>query len=378
MRRTTIILILFLLVVGGVIALTQFVRSQPPLELRVAVHPLALDWVTELANSVNDDDPLLGTQPVRFVVEAVEDIDVWLDTTGRAANWTADDHPVVWIPAWSTSVNYATRQPYQMVRTSLARTPLVWGGFQSRVNALSEAGAALDWDGVAGAAAQGIWAAINPDAGLNGNFTLAFSRPSQTTAGLGVLLSGAAAFRDTIDLVSDDITATDYRDWITPVLESVPNYNTLGSSPALTMATRGASVGAIALLPEADWLRNLRGALIEPSDPLVLAYPEYPFILDFPMAVWNGALPTGAAYTQAQIDTAVARLITALTNESGQAAAQRHGLRPATIPLDGTSSLFAAGVAYGAQPDLDLVTFVSAPSLNDVQRLLTFAGNIIR
>jgi len=379
MRRTTLVLIIFLLVVGLVVGLTRLVRSQPSVELHVAVHPVMLDWVSDAVATFNATNPLLGTQPMRFVVESVEDIDVWLDGGAAARDWTIESHPVVWIPAWSTSVNYASRQPYQIIQSSLARTPLVWGGFQSRVAALTADGDAFDWARVASAAEQGNWSAINPSAGFsNNNLTLAFNRPTQTTSGMAVLLSGAAAFSDTFDLVGDDLTLADYRQWITPVLESVPNYDTLGSSPAQSLATRGASLGEMALLPEADWLRNLRGRLSNADDPLVLSYPAYPFVFDFPMTLWSGALPNGVTYTSEQVRTAVGRLASALMSPSGQLTAQSYGLRPALGAVDPASPLFAAGVAYGAQIDADLFTYVRAPALNDMQRLLTWTGGIIR
>ena len=284
----------------------------------------------------------------------------------------------MWIPAWSTSLGYATRLPYTVVQPTLARTPLVWGGFRSRVDALITDGTVFDWERVATAASQGNWRAINPNSGYANNFTLAFNRPTETTSGLGVLLSGAAAYYDTIDLVSDDLVQTEYRSWMQPVLESVPNFNTLGGSPAQSMASRGSALGEVALLPEADWLRNLRGSLINQNDPIVLSYPQFEFVFDFPMAVWSGELPLGVSFTHAQINTVVTQFASTLVSDSGQTAAQTFGLRPASDPVDVNSPLFTLGMSYGFLPDADLFTFISAPSLNDVQRLLTWAGGIIR
>ncbi len=386
MRRGTIVLLLFILVVAIIIGTSQFLQSQPPTTLRIAVSPLIEDWAQAAIDAYNATNPIVNTHRIRFVVEPVEDTSVWLDDGTARREWTSGSHPAAWIPAWSTSVNYAReRMPFEFVVPSLGRTLLVWGGFRSRVDALTDGGVAFDWDRIAGAAAQGSWGVINPNAGFSGNFTLAFNRPNQTMSGFAVLLSGAAAYRSTADLTSSDLASPDYRTWMQPVLESVPNFNTLGASPAETIAARGETVGELALVPESEWLKNLRGRLINSDDPVVLSYPAFPFVFDFPLAVW--AEPTTPAtpppISAADTQTAVGALANWLLAPAQQARLADFGLRPPqgaraeTLPAE-DAALFVTGANYGAQLLPDMTTPIQAPSRSDLQRLLSWANAYIR
>src|SRR6187549_534850 len=106
MRRGTVVVIIFLLVAAAIIGASQFLRSQPPLELLVAVSPLAEDWAREAVESFNQGDVLVnGTQRVHFSVQVVEDTQVWREE-GRVT-WTRDSHPDAWLPASSASLSYA-------------------------------------------------------------------------------------------------------------------------------------------------------------------------------------------------------------------------------------------------------------------------------
>jgi hypothetical protein len=198
-------------------------------------------------------------------------------------------------------------------------------------------------------------------------------------SGLAVLLSGAAAHAGTVDLTVDDLTSTDFREWMQPVLESVPNFTTLGASPAQTIAGRGASVGEIALLPESEWLLNLRGSLVNAGDPIVLNYPALPFLFDFPMAVWqDDALITPQPLSANDTRAAINALSAWLTSSQQQAALAEFGLRPAQVDPTEAPPLFTAGSSYGAQLSPDFSMFVAAPNRNDIQRLLAWANPYIR
>ena len=52
MRRGTIFLILFIVIVAGIIGLSTFLQNQPPVEITVAVNPLAEEWVREAGPSL--------------------------------------------------------------------------------------------------------------------------------------------------------------------------------------------------------------------------------------------------------------------------------------------------------------------------------------
>src|SRR5690349_16704911 len=95
MRRGIIIVLLFIVVVGGILAVSQLIRQQPPLEITVAVDPLGAAWVRSAAESFNAGENLVGTQRIQVNVIEVSDVDVW---RGDAA-WRSDNHPAAWIPA---------------------------------------------------------------------------------------------------------------------------------------------------------------------------------------------------------------------------------------------------------------------------------------
>jgi hypothetical protein len=357
MRRGTIFIILFVVAAVGIVGASQFVRTQPPLEIRVAVSPLAAAWVSESVSAFNATNPLVNsTRRVHYTVETVDDTQVWLDETRR---WTTDDHPQGWIPAASFSIRLAgeNRLPFATVQPSLAWTPLVWGGLGSLVEALeADGGAAFDWAAVADAARQR---------------RLAFNNPARTISGLGVLLSGAGAYYSSAALTGSSLNDSGFLDWIEPVLESVPNFNTLGASVAQTWAARGASIGELGLLPESDWLQNLRGFLAQSADPLTLRYPQYTVVFDFPLARWQDTTTPGGNDEAAAIEV----LGGWLSSPAQQTSAQNFGLRPATG--EPSAEKFLDAQPYGAllRP---VVEAVQPPSLNDLRRMEDWVNSIVR
>lgn len=355
MRRGTIFIILFVLVAVGVVAASQFLRTQPPLEIRVAVSPVAEAWVTDVVAGLNATNPLVNTtRRVHFTVETVDDAQVWINDNRV---WTPENHPQAWIPAVSASVEYAAenRLPFRIVQPSTARTILLWGGFASIVDEIGSDGQ-FGWQQVAEAAPQR---------------RLALHNPVRTFSGLAALLSGAADYYGTTAPSGGQINAREFRNWIQPVIEAVPNFNTLGGSAAATMASRGASVGEIALLPESGWLTNLRGQLVSAADPIRLSYPTYSVVFDFPLTLWNdSAAPAGSDEA-----AAVEVLGRWLVGEPQQVNAQNFGLRPAQA--DPTAGLFTSGEAYGA---LLAPTFqgVELPSRSDLRQLVSWVGTFVR
>ena len=364
MRRGTIVVIVFILLAVAVIGASQFLRAQPPLEITVAVSPLAERWVRAAAESFNASETFVGgTRRVQVRVNSVDDLSVWSDEGLR--QWQ-DAPPSAWIPASSMSLQYASRLPFEVVEPSVAQTLLVWGGFSDRVDALTEGGARpLDWADVAQAAEAERWANI-PDANPAwGNVNLAFSRPTGSMAGLAALFSGAAAFADAPAVSGSTVVSGGFQEWIEPILLSVPNYNTLGTSVAQTMAARGVTVGAVALLPESEWVNNLGGSLTG-TNPIKLSYPVYPFVFDFPLARWGGQTAEEAA--------AVEAFATYLLGQHPE----NFGLRPASGVLPETARLFTDGENYGLQRTPALTDSVSAPPRAEVQRLLVWVGGVVR
>ena len=363
MRRGPVIVLIFILVVAAVIGASQFMGAQPPLEITVAVSPLAGTWVTNAANSFNASNALVnGTRRVQVKVTTIDDLAVWSDA-GQSQWLTA--HPTAWIPASSASIGYANRLSFDTVQPSLAQTVLVWGGFGDRVDALTDTGAhPLDWDDVDRAAVAGTWASI-PGANASwGNINLAFSRPSGSMSGLAVLFSGAAAFSKQAAVSGSTVVSSDYQNWMEPILQSVPNYNTLGTSVAQTLAARGSSVGDIALLPESEWLNNLTGQLINSGNPIRLSYPAYSFVFDFPLARWQGLTDD----ENKAVEAFGAYLLTQHP--------ETNGLRPVGGVVAQTATLFANAASYGVELAPDLTLALQAPPRAETQRLLVWAAAV--
>ncbi|MCB9450071.1 MAG: substrate-binding domain-containing protein [Anaerolineaceae bacterium] len=359
MRRGTIFVVLFVVIALGVIAASQFLRSQPPLEVTIAVSPLAEGWLRDAVNAFNATNPLVNTTRIQIKLTLIEDMKVWSEDRP----WTTADHPAAWIPASSASVGYAGDNglPFQLVTPSLARTPLVWGGFTSRLAVLDVPASGLDWAQVVAAADAESWA--NLGGSSDWQFVkLAFARPSGQISGLAVLFSGAATYHQSASLDNAMLRDTAFREWLAPVIASVPNFNTLGADPAAAMG-RGPSTAEIAFLPEVQWLNNLNGLLTN-TDSFAFSYPAYQFMLDFPLARWddNG--------TTAEQRAAVDALRNWLTTESQQQRTVAFGLRPAASEPDGGATLFSAAIPYGIQYQPDYGQLIQAPQRGDAQGLI--------
>jgi hypothetical protein len=362
MRRTTIFVVIFIVVVAAIIGASQFLQTQPPLPVTVAVDPLAAAWIRDAADVYNATSPLVGTRRIQIVVQEVSDVDVWRGET----NWTAANHPNGWIPASSVSLEYASSHPFEMVQTSIARTLLVWGGFSSRVAVLTADSTQLfDWDALAAAAATdgGRWAMLPGGESGWGFIKFAFPTPERSMVGLAVLLSGAADFADSTILSGAQTGSADFRAWMQPVVESVPNFQTLGADPAATLASRGASVADVALLAESQWLTSIN-SLIGGAEEFVFSYPQYQFAFDFPLAVWDDATTTD------EIRSAISGFGTFLLSAAQQTSATGFGLRPATTEPTATAALFAAGESSGILLTPPVTDFIQSPARTDAQSLI--------
>lgn len=359
MRRGTIVLVIFLAIAAGVVGLSQFLQNQPPLQITVAVNPLAEDWVRSAASDFNASEPRInGTRRVEVDVITISDLDVW--GSGRSSFWTADDHPDAWIPAASASVEYAIRGnlPFETVTESTAQTPLVWGGFAERVDIITTDNA-LDWDTVQNAAETESWSALGGRSSWQ-FVNLAFLLPDRTMTGLATLFSAAADFNDTAALTGDDTRGSDFYNWLEPVIDSVPNFNSVGDDVAV-FAARGPNTVDIAIGPEVQWLNGLNGMLR--NGEVRFAYPEYIYLFDFPIARWEDAA------TSDDIRSAVDAFADYLTNDAQNEVAD-YGLRPLNGAPAQTDTLFADAVQYGIQLNPTFDNVITAPSVTDAQGLI--------
>jgi hypothetical protein len=112
MRRGPVIVLIFILVVAAVIGASQFMRAQPPLEITVAVSPLAGTWVGSAANNFNATNALVnGTRRVQVKVTTIDDLAVWSDA--GQSQWLTT-HPTAWIPASSASIGVFKEHAFRM------------------------------------------------------------------------------------------------------------------------------------------------------------------------------------------------------------------------------------------------------------------------
>jgi hypothetical protein len=367
MRRGSIFIILFLIIAAVIVGASQFLRSQPATEVTIAVSPLAERWTRAAAESFNATNPLVnGTQPIQIRIEVIDDPLVWQDGTRP---WTAQSHPDGWIPALSTSVAHAVeaRQPVAQVQPTTARTLLVWGIFSSRANAAGANVAPLDWGQVQSVAATGRWDQLPGGQTSWGFVKLVFGDPARSAGGLAVLVSGAAAHADMTAINANALLNSEFQAWMRPVLESVPNFNTLGADPASSL-TRGPSAGEIALLPESQWLTNLSG--IANREAVMFSYPAYTLTFDFPLAQWTDSTTTDAERQGVRL------FGNWLLTNAQQQAALTYGLRPLELLVDTQATLFTAGISAGIEINPDLTQTITLPDRNTLLRLLSWVGTV--
>ncbi len=363
--RGTIILILFVVVVVVVVGVSQFLRSQPPLEVTIAVNPIALDWAQSVATAFNASEPVVnGSRRVQVRVTPVDDLQAWGADGG---SWNLTDHPDGWIPGTSASLEYANgvRLPFTEIQPSLAHTLLAWGGFTDAVEDITANGAPLDWTAI-------------QEYTENERLSLALPHPGRSLAGLAVALSGAGDYHGSTNLAGQQVTDTGFRAWLVEMLGHVPNFNTLGALPAETLAARGQSAGAVALLPESQWLTNLRGQLVNPSNPVILGYPEYNVDFDFPLAVWDDITADGDPDAGSK-RAAIEAFGTFASGAAQQLTAANYGLRPPTAVLEaGSAGLFDAGLPYGTAIAAPAMTYVEPPSRTDLLALIGAINQAVR
>ncbi len=353
MKRGTIFIVLFIVVAAAIIGLSQFLNAQPPFELTVAVDPLAQSWLQEAVSALNATSPTVNTRRVQFKVITIDDLAVWQGER----EWTPQQHPAAWVAASRLSVTYATESglPLETLTGSLARTPLVWGGYVSRERLLTTDGTLpLDWSLVAAAAAKESWVQLGGQSSW-GFVKLGFGQPSRKIGGLAAMLTAAASFNDSPSLAANSLNQQSFRTWLLPVIKSV-NFNTLGADPAAAMA-RGPSVVELGMFPEAQWLLNLNG--IRAREDVRLSYPAYQFVLDFPLVRWRD---TNTSTDQL---AAVETLRAWLESPAQQAQLTAYGLRPANAEPTQQDILFSGGAQNGIMLIPNYGQAVQVPLRND-------------
>lgn len=345
MRRSTIVFFVFALLIGGLIAYNQYLKNQPPVEVVIAVDPTMREWANALAAAFNAQNVLIGASGQRASVRidaSFTDMQVWQDRTGWRSEGT---HPSGWLPSSSlVTVGLSSQLPFVLVESSLARSPLLWGGFESRVALMTADGSPFDWQAAQRAASAQRWQALG-GASDWGNVNIAINWVNAATSGVCAVLTAAATYQQSVTVDRAALMREDFGAWFAPLRDALLNARRLAGSPALAMATRGATVADFALLPEFQWLVALETLLRQ--ERMTFAYPAYNVELDFPLLLWQDAQTTDAqrATLRAFADFAL--------SESGQAVLKEFGLRPASGSVSGSDALFARAVQYGVRYQLD-------------------------
>jgi hypothetical protein len=368
MKRGTLIIGLFVIIVALVIGANYLFRSQPPLELRLAVDPLAEDWARQAVTEFNAGDTRVNGRQIRLNVVSVSDLNAWRQRA-LAGTSRAD----LWLPASSATVAYAVAGglPVRTLVDSLAMTPLISGVYTSRAAVLTGQGAQpLDWAAVAQAAAAERWDAIGGDSGWN-FVKLAFPLPNQTMTGLAVLFSGAAAYHDTAALSGRQLADTGFRAWLAPVIASVSNFNTIGNSVPAFMLRSGTAAADLGFAPESQWLVNLDN--FGTGDALVLHYPDYTFVFDFPLAIWDDPAVTD------EVRAAGRAFADWMAAPARQATAAAYGLRPPDGLVAPDAALFTAAAASGVPAGYAPENVIQPPAnTTDVQSLISWFEDVSR
>lgn len=192
MKRGTIVLGIFILVVIALIAASQIVQNQPPITITVAVSPLLESWIRPTVSEFNAQNRITTSgRRVNVTLQLTEDLNVWSGNNF----WTTLNHPDAWIPATSFSVTYARNLPFTIVKPSVAKTALIWGGYAERINVITDGSAnPLTWDAVfTSAATDQNWQTLGGQSNW-GFLKIAFARSSDNIVGLSALLAAAADF----------------------------------------------------------------------------------------------------------------------------------------------------------------------------------------
>ena len=351
--RTTVIFLVFILILAAIFGIQQIVERQPPFTITVTVDPLAEAWARAAATEYNNGTNLVnGTTRVQVAITVTDDLDVWRGNP----NWNSTSHPDGWLASSSLSPMYLpTTLPFSPVANSLARTPLVWGGFDNRVDAITNGGTQpFDWAAVHAVADAQTWQS-------GGNVNMAINWATSSMSGVGALMTAIGSHGNTTTITRDLINDPAFAEWFAPIHDSVRNAERIGGSPSQAMAARGTTVADFALLPEVQWLQSVNGLA---DKGFTFSYPAYQFVLDFPMLRWDDAATTDTQRA------AVQSFADFLLSSRGQELAIEHGLRPANSEPDSTAMLFVNAQPYGIQLTPDLSQIVQPDNRNTTDAVI--------
>ena len=355
-----------------------FLDSRPPLKITIVVDSLAQEWLEEAVTSFNENKVRINNETVLVEIvpfsagrtttsndtsttastgnaerarqvnlPVIDDMDVWNNNANL--NWTVANHPDIWIPASSLSVEYASSLAFQIVEPSIAWTPMVFGVNQDAYNLLTANNTIpLEWQQIVSASE-------------NGEILVAFPLPNDTINGLGVLYSAAAGLSNN-STIDRNFLHGDFQDQFDVVIDSVANFNQTGTNAANYMA-RFPNSADIGIAPESQWLMALSNL-----NTIQFSYPAHPFVFDFPVAMWEDDNTTDNERK------AVQAFVDWLMTDSQQTLAPNYGLRSVNAPP--ANSVFTSAQPLGIQPALTMGIPIDAPPLVETRTLLSWFEQI--
>ncbi len=248
----------------------------------------------------------------------------------------------------------------------LAISPMVWGIYKSRADALKSKFSAINWKTIHDAAmAKGGWADLGGDPAW-GFFKPVIPNPQKNIGGLEAMVSAAGEFFNTTRIDSASIGDKAFQSWLLELMKAVTGVG-ISSYTAEDFALFGYSQGDGGLLLESDLLQNMEGIQSRWADSMNIYYPDYLTWHDFPYSVWVGP-ETTALQKNAAID-----FETYLLAEPAQKRALAYGLRPANpaVKVDAIpESLFSKWSAQGALPVVPRSTSMKSPDRDVLTNLL--------
>lgn len=366
----TLIVILFIIISFGIVGMGFIQRSQPEpppstLELTLAVNPLAQAWMRDMVTLFNTSEARIADGyaiTIRLNNTPTDDIDVW-----NKGIWNSQTAPRLWMPSSTISSSLSNIEGRQAITItpSIAKTPIIFVASADVVQTITENDThPFDWDSIQRASQAGTWANFGASH-LTGNVTLAFPLPNNTMEGLMVMFSANAHFDNSLTLTTGNIAP--FTQWFAPIVQSVPNFNTIGADVASFMASRGASIN-IGIMAECRFLTKL--SAITNNRVIRVTYPEYPVVFDFPLVFLRH---TGQSQEDWAIyEHAAQRFGAWLSAPEQQAHLTRHGLRPVESIPNNTDELFRMGIDVGILYDAPITPALSEVTISRARSLITW------
>ncbi len=396
------IILLALVIVGVSLLVNQGGNTvagltvEKPAEVNIRIlSAIPIDpWVREMATKYNAENHKVGGAIVHVEI-------VTMDGLIALSNWDKDafgtlpadadplnltdaqkkslvDFPTAWIAdsrylVELANVPYKARLGRDVFLTDgeyrarpLAISPMVWGIYNSRAEALLKKYPEINWRTIHDAAlAKGGWAELGGDPTW-GYFKPVIPNPQKNIGGLEAMVSAAGEYFNNTRIDTTSISQKDFQAWLLELMKAVTGLG-VSSYTAEDFALFGYSVGDGGLLLESDLLQNMQGMQNRWDDNMNIYYPQFLTWHDFPFAVWVGP-ETTALQKNAAID-----FEQYLLNDPQQQRALAYGLRPANpnVKVDATAdSLFVKWANQGVEPIVKSSTSMKNPDRDVLTDLL--------